>query len=295
MISLRRGQCCSFNLLLFSFCGLWNYLKGMLQLRSSIDTYDTECSMPYGWDSKRHWTLEFTYSLGSHFTQGGVIQHSGRMTGSHWSLGWNDWGLFAPRDEWLGGHWKGGVTHPHDTSSAFLNFELAMLMSLYIARAGGNGTAGTVMAGMVMAVPILREKNGVAWVLTYVYIIELPLRAVRHSLGRLRGLLQTFQVFKHPKYRRENWGSSIFYGDTWAWDEHTNWGGANMGVMHSGHFWQLGSVTSLATETTGGEVLVAFWPKHGLRNDRRVPGGTCPQTPLAYSNLSAHNSRTSLK
>ena len=27
----------------------------------------------------------------------------------------------------------------------------------------------------------------------------------------------------------------------------------------------------LDTETTGGETLVAFWPKHGLRSDLRVP------------------------
>ena len=44
-----------------------------------------------------------------------------------------------------------------------------------------------------------------------------------------------------------------------------------MGVVRSGHFWQLGSIASLATETTGGEILVAFWPKHGLRSDLRVP------------------------
>ena len=33
---------------------------------------------------------------------------------------------------------------------------------------------------------------------------------------------------RHSKKRRENWGFSIFYGDTWAQDEHANWGGANM-------------------------------------------------------------------
>ena len=43
-----------------------------------------------------------------------------------------------------------------------------------------------------------------------------------------------------------------------------------MGVACSGHFWQLGSNASLATETTGKEILVAFWPKHGLKNDLRV-------------------------
>ena len=44
-----------------------------------------------------------------------------------------------------------------------------------------------------------------------------------------------------------------------------------MGVVHSGHFWQLGSMASVATETTGGEILVPFWPQHGLRSDLRVP------------------------
>ena len=76
-----------------------------------------------------------------------------------------------------------------------------------------------------------------------------------------------------------------------------------MGVVCSVHFWQLGSIASLATETTGVEILlVAFWHKHGLRSDLRVPnlkflspGGACPQTPLAYSHLSVRNGRTSLK
>ena len=44
-----------------------------------------------------------------------------------------------------------------------------------------------------------------------------------------------------------------------------------MRVVRGGHFWQLGSVTSLATETTSGLILVAFWSKHGLRSDLRVP------------------------
>ena len=41
----------------------------------------------------------------------------------------------------------------------------------------------------------------------------------------------------------------------------------------------------LDTETTGGGILVVFWPKHGLRSDLRVPklknfpGEVCPQTP----------------
>ena len=44
-----------------------------------------------------------------------------------------------------------------------------------------------------------------------------------------------------------------------------------MQVVLGGHFWQLGSIASLATETTGGVILVAFWSKHGLRSDLRVP------------------------
>ena len=71
-----------------------------------------------------------------------------------------------------------------------------------------------------------------------------------------------------------------------------------MCVVRGGFFWQLVSTVSLATETTGGVILVAFWPKHGLRSDLRVPnfknfpGGACPQTPLASSH---RNGRTSLK
>ena len=54
--------------------------------------------------------------------------------------------------------------------------------------------------------------------------------------------------------------------------------------QRGGHFWHLGSVASLGTETTVGLILVAFWPKHGLRSDLRVPnfpGGACPHTPYS--------------
>ena len=43
----------------------------------------------------------------------------------------------------------------------------------------------------------------------------------------------------------------------------------------------------LAKKTKGGEIVVAFWPKHSLRSDLRapdfknLPGGACSQTPLA--------------
>ena len=72
-----------------------------------------------------------------------------------------------------------------------------------------------------------------------------------------------------------------------------------MCVVRGGHFWQFGLIASLATETT---ILVFFFcPKHGLRNDLRVPnfkkfhGGASPQTPLACSHFRARNGRTSLK
>ena len=66
-----------------------------------------------------------------------------------------------------------------------------------------------------------------------------------------------------------------------------------MRVVRGGHFWQLGSIASPATKTTGGVILVVFCPKHSLRSDLRVPnlknfpGGACPQTPLACSHRMA--------
>ena len=55
----------------------------------------------------------------------------------------------------------------------------------------------------------------------------------------------------------------------------------------------MSSKASLAVETTGGKILVAFWPKHDFRSNLRVPnfknfpGGACPQTPLpCYLTLS---------
>ena len=45
----------------------------------------------------------------------------------------------------------------------------------------------------------LREKNGITWILTCACVIEWPLQAVRHSLGRLRGLLRTFSSLQASK------------------------------------------------------------------------------------------------
>ena len=61
-----------------------------------------------------------------------------------------------------------------------------------------------------------------------------------------------------------------------------------MGVVCSGHFWPL---ASLATETTGGEILVAFWPNMASEAIseclilKTFPGGACPQTPLPLFTL----------
>ena len=61
-----------------------------------------------------------------------------------------------------------------------------------------------------------------------------------------------------------------------------------MRVVRRGHFWQLGPIAFLLAIQklhAGGVILVAFWSKHGLRSDLRVPDfknfpeGACPQTP----------------
>ena len=69
-----------------------------------------------------------------------------------------------------------------------------------------------------------------------------------------------------------------------------------MGVMRSSNFWQLSLIASIVA---GGEILVAFCPKHGLRSDLRVSNfswGSMPPDPSSLFTLkSAHNGRTSLK
>ena len=53
-----------------------------------------------------------------------------------------------------------------------------------------------------------------------------------------------------------------------------------MGVMRSSqHFWLLGSIVSLATETTGGEVLVAFWPEQAISDCLIFMGEHAPRPP----------------
>ena len=70
-------------------------------------------------------------------------------------------------------------------------------------------------------------------------------------------------------------------------------GEANMRVVRGDHFWQVGSIASPAIKSAGRVILVAFWPKHGLRthlivpNFKNFPVGACPQTPLACSHRKA--------
>ena len=67
-----------------------------------------------------------------------------------------------------------------------------------------------------------------------------------------------------------------------------------MRVMRGGHFWQLGSIASPATKTTGGVILVAFWPKHGLRSDLRVRNlKTANDFPIWYRRSSLEGPPTS--
>ena len=40
-------------------------------------------------------------------------------------------------------------------------------------------------------------------------------------------------------------------------------------------WWSFLEVASLALETTDGVILVAFWPKRGLRSNLRVPNFVC--------------------
>ena len=63
-----------------------------------------------------------------------------------------------------------------------------------------------------------------------------------------------------------------------------------MRVMCGGHFWQFGSIASLAAETTDGEILVAFLTEKCLRSDLRMPnfkkiswGNIPPDPPTSFS------------
>ena len=49
-------------------------------------------------------------------------------------------------------------------------------------------------------------------------------------------------------------------------------------------------MASVAAETTGREIVVVFWPKHGLRSNLNFPGGHASKIPLACSHIYAHPS-----
>ena len=69
------------------------------------------------------------------------------------------------------------------------------MTSISAIRAGGNGAAGQAMAVLVF--------EGERWHRfdsnLYACVMEWPLRAVRPSLGRLRGLLRTFSSLQASK------------------------------------------------------------------------------------------------
>ena len=75
-----------------------------------------------------------------------------------------------------------------------------------------------------------------------------------------------------------------------------------MRVMRGAYFWQFSSIPSLPTETTNGEILVAFLGPNMASEAisecqilKKFPGGACPQTPLPCSHLRTRNGRTSAK
>ena len=63
-----------------------------------------------------------------------------------------------------------------------------------------------------------------------------------------------------------------------------------MHIVHGDHFWQFGSITSLAAETIPNMASEVISECLVLNL-----GEPCPQTPLACSHLLARNGHTSLK
>ena len=77
-----------------------------------------------------------------------------------------------------------------------------------------------------------------------------------------------------------------------------------MRVMRGAYFWQFGSIASLPTETTDGEILVAFLGPNMASEAisecqilKNFPGGACPRPPdpQPCSHLCTRNGRTSPK
>ena len=107
---------------------------------------------------------------------------------------------------------------------------------------------------------------------------------VRRSLGRLNydeaflGVLESSSIqSSDTRFEASQFSLAMFEHET------------NMHEMLMGGE-QLDSIPSkgfTSCRTTGGEILVAFWPKHDLRSNLMVPilklflGGACPQTHLA--------------
>ena len=149
-------------------------------------------------------------------------------------------------------------------------------------RTGGNGTVGTIMA-----VPVLWGKKWRRLDSNLPCLPVWPLWAVRRGLGSLRGTFSSLQVGSLRSTFSSLQASKV----------------SMRALRLSGHFWKLGSTASesLPTETTGGEILVAFWPKHGLRSDLRVPNfktfswGSMPPDPSSLFKLVTIFNGTSIK
>ena len=99
-------------------------------------------------------------------------------------------------------------------------------------------------------------------------MIEWPLRAVCRSLGRVRGLLRTFSSLQASKVAARELRLLNFLAILEREASAQIGEGLTCARRAWMYFWQLGST---ATETTGGVIVVTFWPKHGLRSDLRVP------------------------
>jgi len=101
------------------------------------------------------------------------------------------------------------------------------------------------------------------------------------SLGHLNydeAFLGVFQVFKHPQSSNKRIEASQF---SMAMFEHKTSAQIGEGLTCAKSLQN----ASLAAETTGGEILVPFWPKHVLRSNFKVKKffwGACSQTPLVY-------------
>ena len=113
-----------------------------------------------------------------------------------------------------------------------------------------------------MAVPVFEEeKMASLGFLTYAYVIEWPLQAVRRRLGRLRGLLCTFSSLQASKVATRE----LRLLEYMVILEREASAQICEGIMRGGHFWQLGSIVSLVTENyrwgDSSSIVAQTWPQ----------------------------------